>query len=99
MLIDAYKNIEVVTEENIGEYTLDDVVMPMVGKSVRLPENEDLKKIYGEYMDKDGITLKMFEAKSMESGCAHGAYRHIGKWIDYFNCLNRLFCSFKSKGH
>jgi tRNA pseudouridine13 synthase len=29
------------------------------------------------FMAEDGVTMEMFESKSMETGCAHGAYRHI----------------------
>jgi len=75
------KNVTVVTEENISHYTIFDVVMPMVGKSIRLPENPELKELYEEYLKKDGITIEMFKSKSMEGGCSHGAYRHIGNFI------------------
>ena len=74
---EKHQEVTVVTEQNINNYTLFDVVMPLIGKSVKFPENEDLKNMYFSYMEKDGITMSMFEAESMESGCAHGAYRHI----------------------
>ncbi|CAI2361379.1 unnamed protein product [Moneuplotes crassus] len=83
---DYNKNIKFVTEENIKDFTIFDVVMPMIGKSIQLPENEDLKKLYLEYMEEDGITIEMFKSKSMEGGCSHGAYRHIiskAKDIEY----------------
>ena len=31
-----------VTEENIGEFTIEDVVMPMIGSDIRLPSNSDI---------------------------------------------------------
>ena len=39
-----------VTEANIGDYTIDDVVMPMVGHQVRIPTNADLAKIYADLL-------------------------------------------------
>lgn len=65
---DHNKNITVVTEENIGNYTIFDVVMPMIGKSIQLPHNEDLKQLYQQFMDEDEITIEMFKSKSMEGG-------------------------------
>ena len=76
-LDEKHKDVTVITEDNINDFTIFDVVMPLVGKSIRFPENEELKRLYDEYLEKDEITMKMFEAESMESGWAHGAYRHI----------------------
>lgn len=70
---------KVVTEENISEFTIFDVVMPLIGKSIALPQHPELKALYESYMEQDGITLEMFADKSMDGSCAHGAYRHIGK--------------------
>lgn len=39
-----------VTEANIAEYTIEDVVMPMVGHSVRMPPNSDLATIYADLL-------------------------------------------------
>lgn len=49
-----------VTEENIGEYTIEDVVMPMVGHDVRMPKNEELLRIIHDLLTKDGITMTNF---------------------------------------
>jgi tRNA pseudouridine13 synthase len=87
-LLATYTQAEVVTEENISQFTIFDVVMPMIGKSVQFPPNEELKALYDKYMKEDGITIEMFESKSMESGCAHGAYRHIGRLTFKFNFDN-----------
>jgi len=81
--LDEHMKVEVVTEENIDNYSIEDVVMPLFGKSVRLPPNKDLKALYDQYLDKDGITIAMFESKAMEGGCSHGAYRHIGMQTEY----------------
>jgi tRNA pseudouridine13 synthase len=60
-------DITVVTEENIGQYSITDVVMPLIGKSVRLPENPVLKELFEQYMNEDGITIEMFQSNSMEN--------------------------------
>ena len=49
-----------VTEENIAEYTIEDVVMPMVGNNIRMPRNADIAAIYQELLRKDGITMTNF---------------------------------------
>jgi len=49
-----------VTEENIGEFTIKDVVMPMVGNSVRLPKNAELASIITKLLEKDGLTMTNF---------------------------------------
>ena len=55
--------------------------MPLIGKSIKFPENETIKQLYDKFLEEDGISLEMFKSKSMEGGCAHGAYRHIGMLI------------------
>ena len=49
-----------VTEENITDYTIEDVVMPMVGSNIRMPRNADIAAIYHELLRKDGITMTNF---------------------------------------
>lgn len=49
-----------VTEQNIGQYTIQDVVMPMVGNNVKMPKNEELTKIISDLLIKDGITMENF---------------------------------------
>ena len=49
-----------VTEENIAEYSIEDVVMPMVGNNIRMPRNADIAAIYQELLRKDGITMTNF---------------------------------------
>jgi tRNA pseudouridine13 synthase len=60
-------DISVVTEENIDQFSITDVVMPMIGKSVRLPENQELKELFEQYMKEDDITMEMFHSNSMEN--------------------------------
>ena len=50
-----------VTEENIAKYTINDVVMPIVGYSTRYPKNEELKALILGIMKEDNITPETFE--------------------------------------
>ena len=34
-----------VTEENIGFYTIDDVIFPIIGSKVKMPVNEEMRKL------------------------------------------------------
>ena len=40
----------VVTEANLADYAIEDVVMPMVGHSIRMPPNADLAAIYADLL-------------------------------------------------
>lgn len=35
-------SLEFITEENLKDFTLADIVMPMIGHDVRMPKNDDL---------------------------------------------------------
>jgi len=35
-------SLEFITEDNLKDFTLGDIVMPMIGHDVRMPKNEDL---------------------------------------------------------
>ena len=49
-----------VTEENIGEFGIEDVVMPMVGNSVKMPKNAELAAIITELLNQDGLSMSNF---------------------------------------
>ena len=49
-----------VTKSNIDQYTLDDVVFPIIGYSVRMPSNPEMRKIVDDIMAEDSITMGMF---------------------------------------
>lgn len=67
-----------VTSENLHEFTLNDIVMPMVGYETRMPENQDLQMIILEIMAKDGITIDHFnKISSVAAASATGGYRRI----------------------
>jgi hypothetical protein len=46
-----------VTEANISQYSIEDVVMPVVGFRTRMPNNEDLQKTILDIMAEDGIDM------------------------------------------
>ena len=67
-----------ITEENIHKYTLNDVVMPIVGFKTRMPNNEELKQIILGIMAEDKITEETFEKHTLlDSTSAWGSYRKI----------------------
>ena len=49
-----------VTEENIHQFSIQQVVMPLIGYDTRLPANSDLAKIIVDVMQKDGVTIEHF---------------------------------------
>jgi len=67
-----------VTEANIGEFTIEDVVMPIIGHDINMPKNEDLFKIMTDIMLADGINFSQF-AQLAANDCvsASGSYRKI----------------------
>lgn len=50
-----------VTEENISEVEIDDVVMPLPGLKAQYPENEEILTLYKEIMAEDEITFDSFK--------------------------------------
>ena len=51
------------TEENLSEYTLFDIILPLPGYSVQYPEN-DTKKYYDEILSELNLTDECWENKS-----------------------------------
>jgi tRNA(Glu) U13 pseudouridine synthase TruD len=67
-----------VTEETLSNYTLDDVIFPVIGHKVKMPENAEMKKLIQEIMAKDKVTMEMFENHaSIGITSATGSYRKI----------------------
>jgi tRNA pseudouridine13 synthase len=66
-----------VTADNIAQFTIYDVVLPVVGYSIRFPENE-MKDMIMEILKEDNISMDNFTEMSKVSGIScHGAYRKI----------------------
>jgi len=53
-----------ITAENIQNYTLDDVIFPIIGHKVKMPSNPDMCAIIEEFMAKDDISMAKFNAQS-----------------------------------
>lgn len=67
-----------ITEANIHKYTINDVVMPIVGYRTRMPKNEELRNIILGIMAEDKITEETFEKHTLlDSTSAWGSYRKI----------------------
>ena len=49
-----------VTKDNIKDFTLEDIVMPMVGYETRMPRHKHLQDIIFHILAKDGIALDHF---------------------------------------
>jgi tRNA(Glu) U13 pseudouridine synthase TruD len=72
------EHLKVVTAETLSRYTINDVVMPIVGYKTRMPENEELTKLILEIMAEDKITPEVFDRHILlDSTSAWGSYRKI----------------------
>jgi tRNA pseudouridine13 synthase len=70
--------VKVVTAADVaaGTYTIEDIVLPLIGAGTRDPENE-CGKVYDEYLEKQGLTRKMLDQlKDRDFNCA-GDYRKV----------------------
>ena len=70
--------IVAVTEDNLSDYSIFDVIMPVPGWRVKHPTNESLKTIYDEILAGDGLDcgFQSFKHKT-EFYSLPGAYRKI----------------------
>lgn len=71
----ATKDVVVLTEENVGDFGIYDVVMPLVGHDVIFPENET-KAWMWELFTQDGLTIESFNS-SVRDYALPGGYRHV----------------------
>lgn len=74
----VYRDVKVkaVTEEDIGKYTIYDVVLPTPGYKITYPANEQLLAVYKEAMAKDGMDPYDMKRKVNEFSLT-GSYRLI----------------------
>jgi len=67
-----------VTAENIGDFTMQHVVLPIVGPCVRLPTHPEMAQIMLDILKEDNITLQMFaDQDGVLATSASGDYRRI----------------------
>lgn len=67
--------IIIATEENLHKYNIFEVVLPLVGSRVRLPQN-DVGKEFERLLKEDGLTLECFRARE-KLFISYGSYRKI----------------------
>lgn len=72
---DIDSNVTLVDESNINNFTIFDVVMPLIGSKTRLPENELGKKML-DFLSEDGLTMETFTELS-QGMTSYGAYRKV----------------------
>lgn len=72
---DISAKIEIATEENLGKYSIFDIVLPIIGSRVRLPEN-DVGEELMRLLKNDNLTLDSFKARE-KFFISYGSYRKI----------------------
>jgi len=71
-------NVTVVTAENLAQFSIYDVVLPLPGYSIKYPENA-LKQRYDEVMRADGVDFQSLERATNSEYHLPGSYRHVVK--------------------
>ncbi|KAG6969930.1 hypothetical protein JG688_00005112 [Phytophthora aleatoria] len=83
-------NVTVVTDENLSQYSIYDVVLPLPGYSITYPENA-LKQRYEEIMKADSVDFQSLERATNSEYHLPGSYRHVlRKPIDVEHELKRF---------
>lgn len=72
------KQVHIVTEEDMNskKYSMDDVVLPLVGSNILYPLN-DTGKLFSVMLKEDGLSRKTFETMEDKELTLHGDYRKI----------------------
>ena len=83
------EKIVIVTESNLSQFTLLDILMPVPGWRVKYPENESLKQIYDDILKADGLEdgFKSLHHK-IDFYSLPGTYRKI--LSKPWNCIHRF---------
>ncbi|KAH7474047.1 Multisubstrate pseudouridine synthase 7 [Phytophthora ramorum] len=69
-------NVTLVTAENLNQFSIYDVVLPLPGYSITYPENA-LKQLYEEIMKADGVDFQALERATNSEYHLPGSYRHV----------------------
>ncbi len=75
------EQIERVTEENLSEVSIFDVVLPLPGEDVEYPDN-DTKAMYESELAKDGLHLRSFTDAHRQYALSGDYRKIIGKVRD-----------------
>ncbi|EAR87715.1 tRNA pseudouridine synthase D (macronuclear) [Tetrahymena thermophila SB210] len=68
--------IEVIDDSNIDKYTLYDVLIPIIGGKLKIPENFNLNAYLTSILEKDGLDQQLFE-KIQKEFFVEGGYRFL----------------------
>ncbi|CEG43712.1 trna pseudouridine synthase d [Plasmopara halstedii] len=71
-------NVTLVTKDNLSQYTIYDVVLPLPGYDVTFPENA-MKKRYEDIMKADSIDFQALKRATNSEYHLPGSYRHVLK--------------------
>ncbi|KAJ8576920.1 hypothetical protein ON010_g2285 [Phytophthora cinnamomi] len=83
-------NVTTVTAENLSQYSICDVVLPLPGYSITYPENA-LKQRYEEILKADGVDFQALERATNSEYHLPGSYRHVlRKPVDVKHELKRF---------
>ena len=67
-----------VTEENKDKYSIEDVILPIIGHKVQMPSNPEMKQIYEQIMAEDKMTMEKFISHAQNVlTSASGSYRKV----------------------
>lgn len=69
-------NVIVVTKDNVGQYTIYDLVLPLPGYSIMYPEN-GMKERYQEILQADGVEFQTLARATNSEYHLPGSYRHV----------------------
>ncbi|KZT62906.1 pseudouridine synthase [Calocera cornea HHB12733] len=69
------QKVKVLTEDDVPNYTIFDVIMPLPGFNVQMPGGE-FGELYKQFLEADGLTMESFSKPQKEFSLA-GSYRKI----------------------
>ncbi|RHY33453.1 hypothetical protein DYB32_001626 [Aphanomyces invadans] len=82
-------DIVFITEENVAEYTIEDVVLPVHGYNTLLPKN-DVANVYERCAKEDGVDFASLKRNQSPEYNLPGSYRHVvGKPKAVAHCIKR----------
>lgn len=55
------QQVILLTSDNVSQYTIYDVVMPLPGMSIQFPQHKINQQYFEAFMAKDGITMDMYK--------------------------------------
>lgn len=82
--------IVTVTSDNIDQFTIYDVVLPIIGGLSKLPQNQQMADFINRIMEEDEISIQDFASLSKQ-WCVNGSYRKLlvqtpdlqWEWVQY----------------